>query len=218
VLHTLTFRIESAEAALEALTPLAGGRSREDLLEGAEFDEAGKIRNVEFEWIKKGNRKFTTWDNTILGHIRITKDSLVADLNSRKRALKLRKEIENRLGVAAVYQDMRAQTLDEILEHSPDGEADLAEAEVEDALLDPEVRKRAQESVQKEVEAWVHRKVPALAGRTPLQAVQDADGREMVEALLLMFERRAGDKSLFGGISPDIGAVRRLLNLAPPAP
>jgi Protein of unknown function (DUF2384) len=218
VLHTLIFRIESAEAALEALTPLAGGRSREDLLEGAEFDEPGKIRKLEFEWIKKGNRKFTTWDNTILGHIRITKDSLVADLNSRKRALKLRKEIENRLGVAAVYQDMRAQTLDEILEHSPDGEADLAEAEVEDALLDPEVRKRAQESVQKEVEAWVHRKVPALAGRTPLQAVQDADGREMVEALLLMFERRAGDKSLFGGISPDIGAVRRLLNLAPPAP
>ena len=132
--------------------------------------------------------------------------------------MKLRNEIEKRLGVAAVYLDMRARTLDEMLENSPGGEANLTEAEGEDVLLDPEIRKRAQESVQKEVEAWVHRKVPALAGRTPMQAVRDADGREMVEALLLMFERRAGDKSLFGGISPDIGAVRRLLNLAPPAP
>jgi hypothetical protein len=60
VLHTLTYRIESAEAALEALAPLAGERSHAKLLEEAEFDEAGKIRNVEFSWTKKGNRKFKT--------------------------------------------------------------------------------------------------------------------------------------------------------------
>jgi|HubBroStandDraft_6_1064221.scaffolds.fasta_scaffold88604_2 hypothetical protein len=218
VLHTLKFRIESAESALEALIPLAGGRSREDLLKRAEFDETGKIRNVEFEWIKMGNRKFTNWDNTILGHIRITKDSLIADLNSVERARKLRKEIEKRIGMAAVLQDMRTQSLEELLENSPAGGENRTEAGMEDVLLDPEVRKRAQESLQKEVEAWVHRKVPALAGRTPLQAVQDAEGREMVEALLMMFERRAMEKSLFGGLSPDIGAVRKLLKLAPPAP
>ena len=64
--HTLTFRIESAEAAFEALAPLAVGRSREELLDDAELDESGKLRSVDFDWIREGNRKFKSWDNTIL--------------------------------------------------------------------------------------------------------------------------------------------------------
>ena len=95
--------------------------------------------------------------------------------------------------------------------------AKLEDAEVEELLCDPEVRKRVQESLQKETEAWVHRKIPVLGGRTPLQAVQDPDGREIVEALLLQFERRAGEGAFPGGIRPDIDAVRRLLNLVPPS-
>jgi hypothetical protein len=67
LIHTLTFRIESAEAAFEALASLAVGRSREELLDDAEVGDDGKLRRVNIEWIKKGNRKFKTWDNTILG-------------------------------------------------------------------------------------------------------------------------------------------------------
>jgi hypothetical protein len=77
--------------------------------------------------------------------------------------------------------------------------------------LNPEMKKQAQAVMQKQVEAWVHQKIPALGGRTPLQAVRDSDGREMVEALLLGWERSV--KDLPGGLVPDLNAVRRLLNL-----
>ena len=58
-------------------------------------------------------------------------------------------------------------------------------------------------------------KVPALGGHTPLQAVQDPDGREIVESLLLDWERCGPYQS---GICPDFNVVRKLLNLptAPP--
>jgi hypothetical protein len=67
VFHTLTFQIESLENALEALAPLAEGRSKEELLDEAEFDKEGKLRSVAFNWLKKGNSKISSWENTILG-------------------------------------------------------------------------------------------------------------------------------------------------------
>ena len=66
--------------------------------------------------------------------------------------------------------------------------------------------------MQKEVEAWVHKKVPALGGKTPMQAVKTPDGREMVEALLVGWERQS-EKMGPGIYRPDINAVRRLLKL-----
>jgi len=37
---------------------------------------------------------------------------------------------------------------------------------------------------------WHKEKLPALNGKTPMQAVKTRDGREMVEALLMDFEQR----------------------------
>ncbi len=51
-----------------------------------------------------------------------------------------------------------------------------------------------------------------LGGRTPLQAVKEPDGREIVESLLIGFERGA-DETFPGAIRPDISVLRRLLNL-----
>src|SRR5206468_8903894 len=79
-------------------------------------------------------------------------------------------------------------TADEMLAKAPkrtkaqakDGE------EFEQALRrDPEAKRRLQEIIEKQAEDWVNHKVPALGGRTPLQAVRDPDGREIVESLLL---------------------------------
>jgi hypothetical protein len=79
----------------------------------------------------------------------------------------------------------------------------------DDLMRDPEVRRQIEEQVQKQVEGWVRTKVPVLGGRTPLQAVADPDGREMVEALLQGWERQ----NEAGIVRPDINALRRLLNL-----
>jgi hypothetical protein len=216
-LHTLTFRIESPEAAFETLAPLSLGRSREDLLDRAELDEDGKLRKVNLDWVRKGNHKFKTWDNTILGHIRISESHLIAEVNSEKRAVRLRKEIEKRLGPLGVHQNTRVQPLAEMLRGAPQwkaGQAESQDAEAGALLLDPDVRKLAQAALQKEVEGWVHKKIPALGGRTPIEAVRDPDGKEIVEALLLEWERR-DEKAVPGQIRPDINAIRRLLSLAP---
>lgn len=219
--HTLTYRINSAEHVFEALAPLAVSRSKDDLLSQAEFDRDGTLQHVTFDWLKKGNRKFSTWDNTILGSITISRDSLVAEVNSEKRATRLHAEIEKRLGPSAVHQSTGAQTPEEMLKDSPRRRASpskLDEEEFGEILRDPEVRKRAQESLQKQVEAWVDQKIPLLGGRTPRQAVQDPDGREIVEALLLEWERRSEEQGVYpGDIRPDINALRRLLNLIPTA-
>jgi hypothetical protein len=214
--HTLTFSIGSAEAAFDALAPLAVGRSKEELLEGAEFDEAGKLRSLEFDWLKKGNRKMSTWENTILGSIRIKGHSLMAKVNSEERAQQIRAEIEKRLRGTATHQSTIAKTADEMLAQSPKRgkvSATIHEETVDDILRDPEVTKHLQERMQRQVEAWAHEKIPALGGRTPMQAVNDPDGREIVESLLIQWERSADEGVYQQGIQPDIGALRRILNL-----
>jgi len=218
--HTLTFRIESAEAAFEALASLAVGRSREELFDDAELDEGGKLRSVDFDWIREGNRKFKSWDNTILGHIKISAKRLIAEVNSENRAKRLRKQIEKRLGSPAVHESTIAQTLEEMRKNTPQQEAEeaeLCEAELETLLADPEARKFLQATMQKQIESWVHEKIPALGGRTPIEAVRDSDGKEAVEALLLQWERHDEKDISPNQIRPDISAIRRLLNLAPRA-
>jgi hypothetical protein len=93
------------------------------------------------------------------------------------------------------------------------GKAERRDAEADDPLLDPEIKREFEAHVQRQVEGWVHQKIPALGGCTPLQAVADPDGREIVEALLLGWERHYEKPGSPGTIRPDIDAVRRLLNL-----
>lgn len=218
VFHSLKFRIESTEKAFEVLAPLALGQSKEELLDEAEFGKDGKLHSVVLDWRKKGNAKIPSWDNTILGNIKISGRTLVAEVNSENRAKRLRAEIEKRLGASATHQSTTTQTPDEMLAQTPkriNAQAKKDDEFVEHLLRDPEARSRIQEMIQKQVEDWVHQKIPALGGRTPLQAVGDPDGREIVESLLLDWERRADEGAYQPGIRPDFNAVRKLLNLQP---
>ncbi|HEY4841745.1 MAG TPA: SEC-C metal-binding domain-containing protein [Terriglobales bacterium] len=218
IFHTLTFRIESADAAFEALAPLAVGHSREELLDEAELDEGGKLHSVDFDWIREGNRKFKSWDNTILGRINISAKRLIAEVNSENRAKRLRKEIEKRLGAMATHERTLTQTLEQLRKNTPQAAevGELHEAEVEALLADPEARKLLQATIQKQTERWVHEKIPALGGRTPIEAIRDPDGKEAVEALLAHWERHDETDVSPSLIRPDISAIRRLLNLAHP--
>ena len=220
VFYSLKFRIESTEKAFEALAPLALGQSKEELLDDAEFGKDGKLHSVALDWRKKGNAKIPSWDNTILGNIKISGRTLVAEVNSENRAKRLRAEIEKRLGASATHQSTSTQTADEMLANAPkriNAQAKKDDEFVEVLLRDPEARSRIQGMIQKQVEDWVHQKIPALGGRTPLQAIGDPDGREIVESLLLDWERRTDEGAYQPGIRPDFDAVRKLLNLTPAA-
>jgi len=218
VFHSLNFRIESTEKAFEVLAPLALGQSKEELLDDAQFGKDGKLHSVVLDWRKKGNAKIPSWDNTILGNIKISGRTLVGEVNSENRAKRLRAEIEKRLGGSATYQSTTHQTPDEMLAKTPkriNAQTKKDDEFVEHLLRDPEARSRIQEMIQKQVEDWVHQKIPALGGRTPLQAIGDPDGREIVESLLLDWERRADEGAYQPGIRPDFDAVRKLLKLQP---
>lgn len=218
VFHTLKFRVESPERAFEILAPLAFGQSKEELLEGAEFGQDGKLHRIAFDWRKKGNAKIPSWDNTILGHIGISGRSLTAEVNSEDRAKRLHAEIQKRMGASAAHQSTDVRALDEMLAKTPKRANAQAKKDDEFAravLRDPEAKSRFQEMIQKQAEDWVHLKVPVLGGRTPLEAVDDPDGREIVESLLLDWERRADEGAYQPGIRPDFNAVRKLLKLIP---
>jgi hypothetical protein len=213
VFHTLTFRIGSAQVAFDALAPLAWDTAKEDLLDSAERSSDGVLQSVEITWSKKGNAMHKTWENTILGLLKISGQSLVVEVNSANRAKKVREEIEKRLGIHATHLSTTSQTPEEALEESKQkklGRGVPREIEADDPPLDPKLMKEFEAQMQKEVEGWVHQKIPALGGRTPLQAVADPDGREIVEALLLGWERHYEEP---GTLRPDIDAVRRLLKL-----
>jgi SEC-C motif len=221
VLHTLTFRTGSAHAAFEALAPLAWGVSKKELLQGAKLDADGTLRSAEIPWLKKGNRMHKDWETTILGHLRISGRSLVVDVNSDKRAGRIREEIEKRLGILATHQKKVTQRPEAALEkakrrRTPPGSA----SEVESAGLsaEPELDQQMREEIQRHFENWIFQKVPALGGLTPLEAVGDPDGREIVESLLLDWERHNEKMADPGVFYPDINAIRRLLQLTPSVP
>jgi SEC-C motif len=214
LLHTLTFRTGSAHAAFEALAPLAWGVSKTELLEQAELDQDGALCSVEIPWIKKGNRKFRTWESTLLGQITISGRSLVAEVNSQKRATKLRQEVERRLGILGVHKSTVVKTPEQMLREREQQESARGDASEGDGLLlDPKVRAQAEAEFQRQVQTWVYQKIPALGGRTPFEAVVDPEGKELVEALLLDWERKNEKPAGPGTLRPDVKAIRRLLNL-----
>jgi hypothetical protein len=221
ILHTLTFRTGSAHAAFEALAPLARGASKKELLAGAELDDDGALRSVEIPWLKKGNRMHKEWETTLLGHIRISGRSLVVEVNSEKRAATICKEIERRLGILATHQGTVTERPEAMVEKAKPRRTpprSAAEMGSEGLSAEPELSQQMREEVQRHFENWIFQKVPALGGRTPLEAVADADGKEIVESLLLDWERQTETMSSPGVFHPDINAIRRLLQLTPSAP
>jgi len=205
--HTIIYEIGSAQVAFDALASLCHISTPEELLEEAEYDPDGVLRKVKVDWTKPGNRQMKSWDNTILGHLYIEGRSLKATVNSAKRAARLRREIEKRLGLAAVHKSTETTSQEELWKKAHNAPAHRPEPE-----QTPEMQQVARDFVQRDLEAWPRKKLPILGGLTPLQAVKDAAGREIVESLLLDMERTMA--SMFpGDIQPDVGVVRGKLKL-----
>ena len=59
----------------------------------------------------------------------------------------------------------------------------------------PEVRAKISEMMAAHWEHWVDQPLPILGNRTPMEAVKDADGREVVESLVIQGERFGGQQA-----------------------
>jgi hypothetical protein len=216
VFHTLTFEIGSPQVAFDALASLAWGESKEDLLDEAEMAEDGALRSISFDWIKKGNAMHKTWDNTILGHLNIAGRTLTVEVNSAQRARKISQEIEQRLGILARHRGTVSNMPEELMAARKESKKTLsspAKSDPDETTLPPEVLEAVRANVRQEMEGWVDLKLPVLGGRTPRQAVRDPDGREIVESLLLEWERDAERSEMAKFLVPDVTRIRRLLHL-----
>ncbi len=216
VFHMLTFEIGSPQVAFDALASLAWGESKEDLLEGAEMAADGALLNISFDWRKKGNAMHKTWDNTILGHMKIAGRTLTVEVNSAQRAGRIHAEIDRRLGILARHQGTVSQTPEQLLatkKQSKQFLPSLAKPDRDDSNIESETLETVRASMRQEMEDWVDLKLPVLGGRTPRQAVQEPDGREIVEGILLEWERSAAQPSVAKFINPDVSIIRRLLHL-----
>lgn len=182
---TLTFALRCTPAqAFEALRTLNATDPHAEPLPGdAERDDQGGLLTFSLDWTKRGNRMHQSWDNTILGHLEVRADTLTATVNSNRRASRLRKQIEKRLGHQVSFQRAVIESVDALMA------AARAEPRQPGPELVPEV---VAEFQQRHWQEWIDQPVPALKGQTPRQAARTAPGRERLEALLAEFEWRGG--------------------------
>jgi len=216
--HKLIYELACpAREALDALKQLNLMQDDENLLADAEFDPGGELRKIEFSWEKPGNKMHKNWDNTILGHIRIEGVTLTAEVNSEKRAQKFKAVMAELLPGKARYKTTVIESLQAMLAQEkktgPSPQASRKKQELEDFNALPEVQDGLIEVMRNHYRDWLSQKLPVLKGRSPLQAVKTPDGREMVEALLMEFERRG--KRAIPPLDPGIIAeLREKLGLA----
>jgi hypothetical protein len=216
VSHKIHFNIQSAQRTFDALASLAWGVTKEDLLEEAVRNRDGSLRSIDFAWIRQGNKTHKSWPNTVLGHLKVREKTLLVEVNSVNRAQRIREEIEQRLGSEAIHVGTETESPDRLLKRTQEMKPSRGIEEKmneNDPMRDPEVRRQIEAQLQKQIEGWVHTKVPALGGRTPIEAVAHPDGREMVEALLEGWGRQTETAVGAGIVRPDINALRRLLKL-----
>jgi hypothetical protein len=187
----------SPSEALNALKQLNITEDEESILTGAEYDPSGELRKIEFAWKKPGNEKHKDWNNTILGHLRIEGATLTAEVNSENRAQQFKALIEKMLPGKARYKTTVIESaqakLAQMKKEESTAQAKQRQQKQDELNNRPEVQAQIAEYMRQHYRDWTNQKLPALKGKTPLQAIKTADGKEMVEALLMEFERRGKD-------------------------
>jgi SEC-C motif len=214
--HRITYEVPSVQIAFDALKSLSLVMSEKDMLEDAEFDSDGALLKVKIDWHKRGNKKHKQWDNTVLGHLEIEGTKLKVEVNSEKRAKKIKMEIKKRLGDKAIHRGTVVQSPEAMMRESetagrPERNAE-GEREQEELMKSPEVQEQIRKMMEAHWENWYREKIPALGNRTPLQSAKDSDGRELLEALLREYERKDGQREN-PALQPDFVAMRKRLGL-----
>ena len=215
LLQTIRYEIESPEEAFRALKDLALAADDEELLAEARRDASGALVAVRFPWLKRGNRKHKSWESTVLGEIVIEGTSLRISVNSARRAKRIRREVGKRLTGHARHVATSIQPQEALWKEARKdrGAKTVRGGETEEFEQTPEGAAILREVMSRHYETWPDEPVPALGGKTPRQAVKDPAGREMVEALLLQFER--DERRRPEAVRYDFNRLRERLGIRP---
>ena len=200
---TLHFTLQCTPGeAFEALRPLhATADDDEAALGDPERDAEGRLVSFSLDWTKAGNRLHHSWDNTILGKIDVEGAALTAAVNSKRRATRLRKQIEKRLAGRVLLLRTVTESVDAMLAqaHSRPIAVDAADEDLSEV---------AASLTAQHWEDWLDMRVPALGHLTPREAAETPATRERLTALLDHFEWQAED-----GHPIPVARLRRALGL-----
>lgn len=158
VLTEIYFRIKD-EAAL---------RKRLSALQSYQYDD----KDESWTWLKARSRKYPDVPRTVLGHFRIEDGRLIAETNSKEKAVRFRSKLKGHLRSLIAYE--------KTLYRDPYDMPEMSQEEIEameKASRELNTRPEIQEAVKKHLEQhyfneWPNTKLPALGGLTPLQAAE----------------------------------------------
>lgn len=160
-------------------------------------------------WSKAGNAQHSSWTNTSLGTVRIDGGTLLGECNSEGRAARLRRLVDRSCdGVVTfvgIERTTQAQMQAEAAAKQAKGARPAAKAP---SKLE---REAIAQFLTAHYDAWPDAPLPALAGRTPREAMRTAKGRREVDALLREMEHGTGGLEMAGLY--DFGRLRRALGL-----
>lgn len=191
--RTVVFDISSERDTFDALRHLAISDDDAALLREAEYDGDGVLKSVRFPWLRAGPGHAAGLERALLGWLNVRRGRLTVEVNSEARETRIRTIVAEVLGDRAVYrmteevsveQEMGRQTLR--------GGQSGASPEAAALAAMPEVKQAVDAMLTRHYASWVNEPLPALGGRTPLEAVVNADGREAVAALVAQIERDGG--------------------------
>lgn len=200
------------EEALNLLLPLTLSKDSAPYLTEAKRNKTGKIKSLQFPWLKKGNKKNTGWELTVLGEITLESGKLTLKTNSEKRAKKGRQVLEKHLGKDIAFQKLLIEAPEKKIESAPaltkkdhDKQAEL--------MASPDVQAQIKSMVQAHWQSWFDQPIPALDNQTPRQAAKTKNGKEKLEALLLLYERYDMDRNTDDPFKADLNYLRAELSL-----
>lgn len=159
------FEIKDKEAVAKGLSEIKG------------FVPAGDG----FTWYDKRNKEGGA---TILGSVEIKNDRLIFESNSKKRLEKGKNLISKALPDAVIH---KADTFQDPMEAMKSNKKSSPERQKNDLPMEIQQQVYSQ-FMQKHCEKWLKDKIPALNGKTPVQAVKTGEGRKKVIDLLKLFE------------------------------
>jgi hypothetical protein len=121
--------------------------------------------------------------------IEIDEGRLSVHVNSDKRAAKFKRIVSKALGARVKYRATEIQSAERALEEAMDGERATPDVDEMELAEHPAIKAQLTGMLSQHYDDWLRQKIPALGGKTPLQAAKDTHGREMLEALVAQIER-----------------------------
>ncbi|MGD2063676.1 MAG: SEC-C metal-binding domain-containing protein [Nitrospirota bacterium] len=155
-------------------------------------------------FLRPGNRQHRGWENTIVGHARLSDTGLAIDTNSLPRADALRARIESACGDRLRH---RSRT------HADPRSAMAALPEHTAALppRPPGAERLELAFKERHYADWLDEPIQALGGETPREAARTPDGRAAVDLLLKEIENQ--EHRTAGAAAFDFAALREELGL-----